>query len=65
MACGGTELEGLDYLLCKKVLRKLENQNLMNMEGELDGLDALLVQMFGADAMTECHAYLQYLKKMI
>ena len=63
-ACGGNELEGLDYLLCKKVLRKLENQNLMYLREELDGLEALLAQLFGPGVMTECLAYLGRLKKM-
>ena len=63
-ACGGNELEGLDYLLCKKVLRKLEIQNLMYLREELDGLEALLAQLFGPGVMTECLAYLGRLKKM-
>lgn len=64
LRCGGTEREALDYLLCKKVLRKLENQNLMLVRDEVDGLCAEINRLFGGGAAPECVAYLQRLKRM-
>lgn len=61
--CGGTEEEAIDYLIAKKVLRKLEGLNLLSVQGELDELAALLKQLYGADGMSECQAYLRILRR--
>lgn len=65
VGCGGTELEGLDYVLCKKVFRKFESLNLSYIRDEIDGLCAYLDDLFGEDTMLECKEYLQRLKKLI
>ena len=64
MACGGTELDGVDTILCKKVLRKLEGQNMAYIRDEVDDLCAYLDELFGRGAMTQCQDYLKRLKKM-
>ena len=64
IACGGTELDGLDYVLCNKILRKFESLNLSYIRDEIDGLILYLSEQFGEDAMMECKDYLQRLKKL-
>lgn len=61
--CGGTEDEAIDYIIAKKVLRKLEGQNLMFLQDELDGLIALLKRLYGANGMPECQACLRGMKR--
>lgn len=65
VGCGGTELEGLDYVLCKKVFRKFESLNLSYIRDEIDGLCDYLDELFGSNTMMECKEYLQRLKKLI
>ena len=38
VGCGGTEVDGIDYVLAKKVLRKFEQLNLSFIRDEIDGL---------------------------
>ena len=64
MACGGTELGGIDYILCKKVLRKFESQSMALIREEVDDLCEYLDQLFGQGSMPCCQDYLQRLKKM-
>jgi hypothetical protein len=64
IACGGTELDGLDYVLCNKILRKFESLNLAYIRDEIDGLVLYLSEQFGEDNMMECKEYLQRLKKL-
>ena len=64
IACGGTELDGLDYVLCNKILRKFESLNLSYIRDEIDGLILYLSEQSGEDAMGECKDYLQRLKKL-
>ncbi len=64
VACGGSEIEGIDYLLATKVFRKFESLNLPLIRDEIDGLKDYLDQLFGKGAMEECLAYLDRLKKM-
>lgn len=64
VACGGTELDGLDYVLCNKILRKFESLNLSYIRDEIDGLILYLSDQFGEDSMEECKEYLQRLKKL-
>lgn len=63
VACGGTELDGFDYILCKKVLRKFEQLNLSFIRDEIDGFVKFLDKTFGKENMTECKEYLARLKK--
>ena len=63
VACGGTELDGFDYILCKKVLRKFEQLNLSFIRDEIDGYVKFLDKTFGKENMSECKEYLARLKK--
>ena len=64
VACGGTELEGVDYILATKVFRKFEGLNLSLIRDEIRGLLLYMDNLFGKNEMKECIAYLQRLQKM-
>ena len=62
---GGTEIDGLDYILARKVLRKFEALNLSYIRDEIDGLIAYMDELFGEENMGECKSYLLMLKKLV
>jgi 5-methylcytosine-specific restriction endonuclease McrBC GTP-binding regulatory subunit McrB len=62
IACGGEELEAIDDILSKKVLRKLESQNPIYVRNSVDGLRTYLDELFGQDKMQSCKAYLTRLE---
>ena len=62
MACGGDELDAIDDILCKKVLRKLESQNPTFVRNSVDDLIKRIKELFGDEAMEQCRAYLTRLK---
>lgn len=64
VACGGTEIDGLDYVLCNKILRKFESLNLAYIRDEVDDYIDYLNTTFGEENMGECKDYLQRLKKL-
>ena len=64
VACGGTEVEGVDYFIAKKILRKFEQLNMALIKDEIDGYIKFLDDTFGKGAMAECIEYLLRLKKM-
>ncbi len=64
VACGGTEIDGLDYVLCNKILRKFESLNLSYIRDEIDGYIDYLNTNFGVENMTESKEYLERLKKL-
>ncbi len=64
VACGGTEIDGLDYVLCNKILRKFESLNLAYIRDEVDDYIQYLSDNFGAENMQECKEYLNRLKKL-
>ena len=64
VACGGTEVEGVDYFIAKKILRKFEQLNMALIRDEIDVYIKFLDDTFGKGSMKECIEYLQRLKKM-
>jgi len=62
--CGGEEVDGVDYFIARKILRKFEQLNLSYIRDEIDGFIDFLDQEFGKDKFTECKEYLLRLKKM-
>ena len=64
VGCGGTELEGVDYILANKIFRKFEAMNLAFIRDEIDGLIHYLNEHFGMNQMMECIAYLKRLQKL-
>ncbi|NLO45887.1 MAG: hypothetical protein GX107_05205 [Clostridiales bacterium] len=65
VACGGTEIDGLDFVLCHKILRKFEALNLSFIRDEIGGLITYLNKHFGKSNMKESKDYLERLQKLI
>ena len=65
VACGGEELDALDDILSKKVLRKLESQNPVYIRSVVDGFCDYLDELFGTDRMKLCKEYVQRIKKSV
>ena len=63
LACGGDELDALDDILSRKVLRKLEAQNPVYVRSAADGLCTYLDDLFGTDRMPLCKEYLRRLER--
>ena len=63
IACGGTEIEAVDFMVAKKVLRKFESLSLGFMKDQLTKFEAYLDKLFGKNAMKICKDYIEYLKK--
>ncbi len=64
VACGGEEIDGVDYFLARKVLRKFEQLNISYIRDEIDGYIEFLDKTFGKGKMKECEEYLLRLKKL-
>ena len=54
VGCGGEELEALDDILSKKIIRKLETQNPVYLRSAAEGLCQYLDELFGYDKMIMC-----------
>ena len=65
VACGGTEVDGLDYVLTNKIFRKFEALNLAFIRDEIDGLIDYLSELFGEENMQEAKDYLRRLKRLV
>ena len=61
MACGGSEIEAIDDIICKKLLRKLEGKNPVYVRSKSEELLALLDRLFGEDAMSTS---IEYIKRL-
>ena len=59
LACGGDEIDALDDILSKKVLRKLEAQNPIYVRNSAPELCSYLDELFGYDRMKLCKEYLR------
>lgn len=63
VGCGGTELQAVDFIMAKKVLRKFESLSLGFMKDELTKFSNYLDKVFGKNTMPTCKEYIEYLKK--
>lgn len=63
IACGGTEIEAVDFMVAKKVLRKFESLSLGFMKEELTKFSLYLDKRFGKNNMKLCKEYIEFLKK--
>ena len=64
VACGGTEVDGIDFILAKKIIRKFSSLNLGYLKDEIDGFILYLNEVFGEENMNVCKFDLLQLKKM-
>ena len=63
IACGGTEIQAIDFIVAKKVLRKFESLSLGFMKDELTKFNQYLDKLFGKDKMPICKEYVELLKR--
>jgi len=63
VACGGDEVEAIDYFIAKKIFRKFEQLNILFIRDEIDPFIAYLNKSFGNGKMKECIEFLEMLKK--
>ncbi len=63
VACGGTEIDAIDYLIASKILRKFEQLNLAFIKNELDEFINYLNVHFGKENMNKCKDFILRLKK--
>lgn len=64
VACGGTEIDGIDFMFAKKILRKFESLGLGFIRDEIDGLIDYLNHVYGEENFRVSKTYLARLKKM-
>jgi hypothetical protein len=65
IACGGEELEAIDDIIYKKIMRKLETQNPVYVRKAIGKLCDEIDDIFGEDKMPLCKDYLRHLEKTI
>ena len=63
IGCGGTEMQAIDFIVAKKVLRKFESLSLGFMKDELTRFSTYLDKLFGKNTMVICKEYIDLLKK--
>ena len=63
VACGGLEIDGIDFIFTAKILRKFESLGMGFIRDEIDGLIKYLDHVFGEENMQISKAYLRRLKK--
>ena len=65
VACGGKEIEAIDYFIAKKILRKFDQLSVAFIRDEIDPFISYLNKKCGKNVMKECIEYLETLKKSI
>ncbi len=65
VACGGTEIDALDDILAKKVLRKLETQNAAYIRSEAEELCNCFESLFGEGQMPRCREYVRRIARSV
>ena len=65
VACGGEELDALDYLLSRKLIRKLESQNPVYIRSAAKNLMVYFDDLFGPDQMPLCKEYIQNIERNV
>ena len=63
VSCGGRELDALDDILAKKVIRKLETQNPIYLRNSSEGLISFIDELFGVDNMSLCKELIHRLQR--
>ena len=63
ISCGGDELDALDDILSKKVIRKLDTQNPIYLRNAAKGLVSYINELFGQDKMTLCKEHIRRLER--
>ncbi len=64
VACGGTELGGMDYIIARKVLKKFESMNVSFVRDEMTGLIEYIEKTFGEGGPPDSVSYLLRIQNM-
>ena len=64
VACGGTELGGMDYIIARKVLKKFESMNVTFVRDEITGLINYIDKIFGKAEMEDSKSYLRRIQNL-
>ncbi len=64
IACGGTELGAMDYILARKVFKKFESMNVSFVRDEIKDLIVYMEKTFGRSAMADSKQYLQRIQNL-
>ena len=64
VACGGTELGGMDYIVARKVLKKFDSMNVTFVRDEITGLITYIDKLFGKAEMQDSKAYLRRIQNL-
>ncbi len=64
VACGGTELGGMDYIISRKVLKKFESLNVSFVRDEIKGLIEYIEKIFGQGNMPYSVSYLTRIQNL-
>ena len=64
VACGGTELGAMDYIIARKVLKKFESMNVSFVRDEITGLINYIEKTFGKAGMEDSKAYLRRIQNL-
>ena len=64
VACGGKELDGMDYIVARKVLKKLESLNVTFVRDEIRSLIEYIEKVFGKSNMPDSKAYLTRIQNL-
>ena len=59
VACGGTELGGMDYIIARKVFKKFESMNVSFVRDEIKELIEYVERTFGEGGMPDSVSYLR------
>ncbi len=64
VACGGTELDAMDYIVARTVLKKFESLNITFVRDEITGLISYIEKTFGTEGMNDSKDYLRRIQNM-
>ncbi|MBR1772174.1 MAG: hypothetical protein IJ747_09115 [Lachnospiraceae bacterium] len=64
VACGGTEVDGFDYIIARKVLKKFESLNVSFVRDEIKGLIEYIEKTFGKAHMEDSKSYLTRIQNL-
>lgn len=64
VACGGTELDAMDYIVARKVLKKFESMNVSFVRDEITGLINYIEKTFGKAGMEDSKSYLRRIQNL-
>ncbi len=64
VACGGTELDGMDYIIARKVLKKFESLNVSFVRDEIKSLIEYIDKLFGKSNMVDSRSYLERIQNL-